>query len=706
MTGMEIIISKNVLLAIVLAPLLGSIVAGLFGRQVGRTGAHWVTILGVAVSCALSGWVLYQLVGGAAPFNENVYTFFQIGNYSGHVGFMIDKLTAMMMVVVTFVSLLVHVYTIGYMADDPGYQRFFSYISLFTFSMLMLVMSNNFLQLFFGWEAVGLVSYLLIGFWFKRPSAIFANLKAFLVNRVGDFGFLLGIAAVLFWFGTLDYATVFANAPMLKGVTATIITGHPWEVATIICICLFIGAMGKSAQVPLHVWLPDSMEGPTPISALIHAATMVTAGIFMVARMSPLFEMSETALNFVLFIGATTAFFTGLIGIVQNDIKRVVAYSTLSQLGYMTVALGVSAYSAAIFHLMTHAFFKALLFLGAGSVIIALHHEQDMRKMGGLRKYMPITFITMWIGTLALVGTPFFSGFYSKDTIIEAAAHHAHEAHTWVATYGYWAVLGGVFVTSFYSFRLLYLTFHGKERFRDSHDDHGHGHEAHAHDDHAHDDHGHGAHEPHESPWVVTVPLILLAIPSIAIGFFTIGPMLFGTDWMGHHAAASVPGQALTFFSGAIDFMDPARDTVMALKEEFHGPFKFALHGMTALPFWLALAGFLAATGLYIFASPELPARMRHSKVGAFLANILDKKYWMDTLWIGGFAGGGVALGDLSNAIDSKVIDGVAVNGSAKLVDMAANLLRRTQSGFLYHYAFAMILGLIALLAVLIKFWQ
>jgi len=605
---------------------------------------------------------------------------------------MIDKLTAMMMVVVTFVSLLVHVYTIGYMADDPGYQRFFSYISLFTFSMLMLVMSNNFLQLFFGWEAVGLVSYLLIGFWFKRPSAIFANLKAFLVNRVGDFGFLLGIAAVLFWFGTLDYATVFANAPMLKGVTATLIAGHAWEVSTIICICLFIGAMGKSAQVPLHVWLPDSMEGPTPISALIHAATMVTAGIFMVAR------------NFVLFIGATTAFFTGLIGIVQNDIKRVVAYSTLSQLGYMTVALGVSAYSAAIFHLMTHAFFKALLFLGAGSVIIALHHEQDMRKMGGLRKYMPITFVTMWIGTLALVGTPFFSGFYSKDTIIEAAAHHAHEAHSWIATYGYWAVLGGVFVTSFYSFRLLYLTFHGKERFRDSQGDHGH--EAHAHDGHAHDDHGHGAHEPHESPWVVTVPLILLAIPSIAIGFFTIGPMLFGTDWMGHHAAASVPGQALTFFSGAIDFMDPARDTVMALKEEFHSPWEFVWHGMQAPPFWLALAGFLAATGLYIFAAPELPARMRHSKLGAFLANILDKKYWMDTLWIGGFAGGGVALGDLSNAVDSKVIDGVAVNGSAKLVDMAANLLRRTQSGFLYHYAFAMILGLIALLAVLIKFWQ
>ena len=716
MTGMEILLSKHVLLAIVLAPLLGSIVAGLFGRQVGRAGAHWVTILGVATSCALSFWVLYQLVGqGASPFNENLYTFFQVGNYEAHVGFMIDKLTAMMMVVVTFVSLLVHIYTIGYMSEDPGYQRFFSYISLFTFSMLMLVMSNNFLQLFFGWEAVGLVSYLLIGFWFKRPTAIFANMKAFLVNRVGDFGFLLGIAAVLFWFGTLDYATVFANAPMLQGATAEIISGHAWEVATIICICLFIGAMGKSAQVPLHVWLPDSMEGPTPISALIHAATMVTAGIFMVARMSPLFELSQTALNFVLFIGATTAFFTGLIGIVQNDIKRVVAYSTLSQLGYMTVALGVSAYSAAVFHLMTHAFFKALLFLGAGSVIIAMHHEQDMRKMGGLRKYMPITFITMWIGTLALVGTPFFSGFYSKDTIIEAAAHHAHEGGNWVATYGYWAVLGGVFVTSFYSFRLLYLTFHGKERFRDAHADDHHGHDSHAHDahdDHAHDgahddDHGHhGAHEPHESPWVVTVPLVLLAIPSILIGFFTIGPMLFGTSWSGHHAEGGIPGQALNFFSGAIDFLDPARDTVAQLGKEFHGPVAFALHGMKMPAFWLALAGFVAATVLYLVLSPEWPAKMRHSRIGAFLTNILDKKYWMDTLWIGGFAGGGVALGDLSSTIDKKLIDGVAVNGSAKLVDLAANLLRRTQSGFLYHYAFAMILGLIALLAVLMTYWR
>ncbi len=751
MTGLEVILSKNVLLAIVLAPLLGSIIAGLFGRQVGRAGAHTVTILGVAVSCALSCWVLYQLVeGGASPFNQNIYTFFEVGNYSAHIGFMIDRLTAMMMVVVTFVSLLVHIYTIGYMADDPGYQRFFSYISLFTFSMLMLVMSNNFLQLFFGWEAVGLVSYLLIGFWFKRPTAIFANLKAFLVNRVGDFGFLLGIAAVLFLFGTLDYATVFANATLLPGGQmpvwsgALTLFGHTWQVldtpviwssATVICICLFIGAMGKSAQVPLHVWLPDSMEGPTPISALIHAATMVTAGIFMVARMSPLFELSQTALDFVLFIGATTAFFTGLIGIVQNDIKRVVAYSTLSQLGYMTVALGASAYSAAVFHLMTHAFFKALLFLAAGSVIIGMHHEQDMRKMGGLRRYMPITFITSLIGTLALVGTPFFSGFYSKDTIIEAVEKH-HQTATefagkiaelgtmaqgisgpseWVASYAYWAVLLGVFVTSFYSFRLLYLTFFGKERFRDAHADHGHGdhagdqaaHDAHAdahhagHADHGHDDHGHhGAHEPHESPWVVTLPLILLAIPSIFIGFFTIGPMLFGTDWTGHH-------ERTPFFLGAIDFIAPMADTVGALKTElWHGPLKYALHGMQAWPFWLTLSGFAAATLLYIVLPPSVPARMRNSPIGAFLTNILDQKYWMDHLWIGGLAGGGVKLGRASRAVDTHLIDGVAVNGSARLIDLAANLLRRTQSGFLYHYAFAMILGLIALLAVLIRFWQ
>ncbi|KAF1691668.1 NADH-quinone oxidoreductase subunit L [Pseudoxanthomonas koreensis] len=710
------IISKTHLLLIVLAPLLGSIVAGLFGRQVGRKGAQYATILGVAVSCALSCWVLYQLVaGGASPFNENVYTFFQVGSYDAHVGFMVDRLTAMMMVVVTFVSLLVHVYTIGYMADDPGYQRFFSYISLFTFSMLMLVMSNNFLQLFFGWEAVGLVSYLLIGFWFKRPTAVFANMKAFLVNRVGDFGFLLGIAGVLLWFGTLDYATVFARAPMLQDGHVQIFAGHPWSVATIICVCLFIGAMGKSAQVPLHVWLPDSMEGPTPISALIHAATMVTAGIFMVARMSPLFELSETALHFVLFIGATTAFFMGLIGIVQNDIKRVVAYSTLSQLGYMTVALGVSAYSGAVYHLMTHAFFKALLFLAAGSVIIGMHHEQDMRRMGGLRKYMPVTYWTSVVGTLALVGTPFFSGFYSKDTIIEAAAHHAHQTHHWIATYAYWAVLGGVIVTSFYSFRLLFMTFHGPERFRDAHGGHGHGehadpahvHDGHAHDDehHGHDDHGHhGAHEPHESPWVVTVPLVLLAIPSVLIGFFTAGPMLFGTDWKGNHHAAAIPGQEVGFFTGAIDFLDPARDTIAQVGAEFwHGPVAYATHGMLMPAFWLTVAGFLLAALLYLW-KPDLAGRARSAF--APLVRILEEKYGFDHLWIKGFAGGGLALGRLSRWIDSTLIDGVIVNGSARVVDLAASLLRRTQSGYLYHYAFAMILGLIALLAVLMRFWR
>jgi NADH-quinone oxidoreductase subunit L len=685
------VISKTHLLLVVLLPLLGSIVAGLFGRKVGRAGAHSVTILGVAASCALSVYVLWQLLQGAAPFNQNLYAFFQVGGIDAHVGFMVDKLTAMMMVVVTFVSLLVHVYTIGYMADDDGYQRFFSYISLFTFSMLMLVMSNNFLQLFFGWEAVGLVSYLLIGFWFKRPTAIFANLKAFLVNRVGDFGFLLGIAGVLYWIGTLDYATAFANAGAIRDASVTVLPGHAWAVPTVICICLFIGAMGKSAQVPLHVWLPDSMEGPTPISALIHAATMVTAGIFMVARMSPLFEMSPAALNFVLFIGATTAFWTGLIGMVQNDIKRVVAYSTLSQLGYMTVALGVSAYSAAVYHLMTHAFFKALLFLGAGSVIIGMHHEQDMRRMGGLRKYMPVTHITMWIGTLALIGTPFFSGFYSKDTIIEAAKLHAAEAPGWVASYGYWAVLLGAFVTSFYSFRLLYMTFFGEERFRHAHAG-GHGHDAH-HDAHGHGHHG--AHEPHESPWVVTLPLVLLAIPSVVIGFLTAGPMLFGTDMLGHHPQ-------LPYFLGAID-LEAARDTVARVGEEaWHGPVAFALHGLTAPAFLLVLAGFALATVMYWW-KPWLPAKVAHAL--ALPKRILEDKYGFDALWIDGFAGGGVALGKVFRRIDGGLIDGVAVNGTAGAVGLLAGMVRKLQSGYLYHYAFAMILGLVALLALANHYW-
>ena len=682
-------LSTTHLLVIVLAPLLGAIIAGLFGRQVGRAGAHTVTIIGVAISCLMSGWVLWQLVQGATPYNENVYTYFEVGNFSAHVGFMVDRLTAMMMVVVTFVSLLVHVYTIGYMKGDPGYQRFFSYISLFTFSMLMLVMSNNFLQLFFGWEAVGLVSYLLIGFWFKKPTAVFANMKAFLVNRVGDFGFLLGIGAVVYMFGTLDYATVFANADATLGGGQILefLPGVEWSAATVICVLLFIGAMGKSAQVPLHVWLPDSMEGPTPISALIHAATMVTAGIFLVARMSPLFELSDAALAFVLFIGATTAFFTGLIGIVQSDIKRVVAYSTLSQLGYMTVALGVSAYSAAVFHLMTHAFFKALLFLGAGSVIIAMHHEQDMRRMGGLRKYMPVTFWTMVIGTLALIGTPFFSGFYSKDTIIEAASL-ASGRMGWVGTYGYWAVLAGAFITSFYSFRLLYMTFFGKERFRD----------AVPHADGAHDDdHGHhGPVEPRESPWVVTLPLLLLAIPSIAIGFFTAGPMLFGTNWSG--AVEQLP-----FFSGAID-LAAARDTVAILGERmWHGPVAFALHGFVTPVFWLVVAGFALATAMYWW-RPELADRARQTL--RLPVKVLENKYWADDLWIKGFAGGSLQIGRVSRWIDQKLIDGLIVNGAVRVVGLVASVSRRAQSGLLYHYAFVMIIGLVLLLAVLIRHWR
>jgi NADH-quinone oxidoreductase subunit L len=674
-------ISKTILLVIVLAPLFGAIVAGLAGRQVGRAGAHTVTIAGVGLSCALSIYVLYRLVFDGAPvFNQNVYEWFRVGNLGAHadisanIGFLVDRLTAMMMVVVTFVSLMVHVYTIGYMADDPGYQRFFSYIALFTFSMLMLVMSNNFLQLFFGWEAVGLVSYLLIGFWYTRPTAIFANLKAFLVNRVGDFGFLLGIAGVLYWFHSLDYAQVFINTSNLafahEPKTIELISGHPWSIATIVCVCLFIGAMGKSAQVPLHVWLPDSMEGPTPISALIHAATMVTAGIFMVARMSPLFELSETALNFVLVIGATTALFTGLIGIVQNDIKRVIAYSTLSQLGYMTVALGVSAYAGGVYHLMTHAFFKALLFLGAGSVIIAMHHEQDMRYMGGLRKYMPITWITMWIGSLALAGAPGFAGFFSKDAIIEAVG----ESHRWAAPYAYFCVVAGVFVTALYSFRLLYMTFHGKERFVVGHAS---SHGAH-HDDDSHHVPGHLDHAPHESPWVVTVPLVLLAIPSIAIGWPTIGPMLFG-KWFG--PAIRVAGQ---------------NDVLGEVGNEFHGPLAMMLHGFLQWPFWLAFAGFVVATYIWLF-NPGIADKAKEKLRPIY--EVLSHKYWFDEVYQAIFARGGVALGrGLWKGGDAAIIDGIAIDGSTALVSRVAATVRWLQSGYLYHYAFAMILGLIAML--------
>jgi NADH-quinone oxidoreductase subunit L len=657
-------VDPRILVAIVVLPLVAAAIAGLFGRIIGRAGAHSVTIAAVAASFVLSCIVLKQiLIDGVEPFNGAVYTWALSDGIRMEVGFLIDRLTALMMVVVTFVSLCVHVYTIGYMADDDGYQRFFSYISLFTFSMLMLVMSNNFLQLFFGWEAVGVVSYLLIGFWYTRESAIFANLKAFLVNRIGDFGFILGIAAIVYYTGSLDYRTAFEQAPAIASQNISLFEGQAWSAMTVICICLFVGAMGKSAQMPLHVWLPDSMEGPTPISALIHAATMVTAGIFMVARMSPLFEYSETALSFVLVIGATTAMFCGLLGVVHNDIKRVIAYSTLSQLGYMTVALGASAYQAGIFHLMTHAFFKALLFLAAGSVIIALHHEQDMRKMGGLFKYMKITAVTCWIGALSLVGTPFFSGFYSKDALIEAVGL----SHRWAADYAYWCVLLGVFVTALYTFRMLFMTFHGPERFRHAaHDDH-----------HAHD--AHAPHDPRESPWVVTVPLILLAIPSVLIGYFTIGPVLFGD-----------------YFAGSI-FVLEKNDVLGELAHEFHGPAGFALHGLTAAPFWLALAG--AATAyLFILRNPAWADAAKRSL--NWLYDLLDNKYYFDWFNENVIAPLGRGVGRLFwKGGDEILIDGVLVNGSARSVGWTAAVVRHVQSGYLYHYAFAMIIGLSALLA-------
>ncbi len=657
---------QKLYLLVVLAPLAGAILAGLGGRVLGRAGSHTVTIFGVLVATIASALVFVDVVYRGHTFNGNVYTWSTVGDLTLAIGFLIDPLTALMMLVVSFVSLMVHVYTIGYMADDPGYQRFFAYISLFTFSMLMLVMSNNFLQLFFGWEAVGLVSYLLIGFWYKRPTAIHANLKAFLVNRVGDFGFILGIGLVFAYFGTLDYAAVFKAAPQLvaKGPT---LPGTDWALITVICVCLFIGAMGKSAQFPLHVWLPDSMEGPTPISALIHAATMVTAGIFMVARMSPLFELSEAALSFVIVIGAITALFMGFLGIVQNDIKRVVAYSTLSQLGYMTVALGASAYSVAIFHLMTHAFFKALLFLAAGSVIIGLHHDQDLRNMGGLRKYMPVTWITALIGSLALIGTPFFSGFYSKDSILIATG----AATVPGSGFAYFAVTAGVFVTAFYSFRMYFLAFHGKERF-------GHVHDQDHEDEEPTGDHHHGlapGEKPHESPAVVTIPLILLAIPSVVIGFVAVEKLLFGD-----------------FFRDAIFVDAKAHPALGVLHEHFHGATAMALHGFVTLPFFLALAGVLLAWFFYL-KRPDIPEMLaqRFSALYALLVN----KYYMDRFNEIVFAGGARAIGlGLWKGGDVALIDGAAVNGSARLVGWAASVIRFVQSGYIYHYAFAMLIGI------------
>ncbi len=658
-------LNASTLLAVPLAPLVGSALAGVFGTQfggnwIGRKLSHTLTILGVLVAFIISAMTLKSVIDGAR-FNETLYTWMVVGGLKMEVGFMVDGLTAMMMCVVTFVSLMVHLYTIGYMEEDEGYNRFFAYISLFTFSMLMLVMSNNLLQLFFGWEAVGLVSYLLIGFWFNKPTAIFANMKAFLVNRVGDFGFILGIGLIAAYAGTLNYTEIFAKADELGGIA---FPGMDWQLITVVCICLFIGAMGKSAQFPLHVWLPDSMEGPTPISALIHAATMVTAGIFMVSRMSPLFELSDTALNFIMVIGSITALFMGFLGIIQNDIKRVVAYSTLSQLGYMTVALGASAYSVAVFHLMTHAFFKALLFLGAGSVIMGMHHNQDIRWMGGVRKYMPITWITSLLGSLALIGTPFFSGFYSKDSIIEAV----HESALPAAGFANFAVLAGVFVTAFYSFRMYFLVFHGKERYDQNpdahHDDHGHG----------HDDH----HEPHESPWVVTVPLLLLAIPSVVIGYMTIEPMLYGE-----------------FFKDAI-FVSDKHHVMHELAAAFHGPVAMAQHAVSTAPFWLALGGVVVAWYMYLI-NPAVPAFF--AKALRPLIVVLENKYFMDWINENILARGARLLGTgLWKGGDRALIDGLVVNGSWKVVGWVSGVVRWFQSGYLYHYALVMILGILVLM--------
>ena len=666
-------LSASTLLAVALAPLVGALLSGILGTAfggnwIGRRASHTSTILGVLVAFVLSAMTLKSVVVDGARFNETLYTWMVVGGLKMEVGFLIDSLTAMMMCVVTFVSLMVHIYTIGYMEEDEGYNRFFSYISLFTFSMLMLVMSNNLLQLFFGWEAVGLVSYLLIGFWYNKPSATFANLKAFMVNRIGDFGFILGIGLIAAYTGTLNYTEIFAQAQNL-GVLG--FPGTDWMLITVICICLFIGAMGKSAQFPLHVWLPDSMEGPTPISALIHAATMVTAGIFMVARMSPLFELSDTALNFILIIGAITALFMGFLGIIQNDIKRVVAYSTLSQLGYMTVALGTSAYSVAVFHLMTHAFFKALLFLAAGSVIIGMHHNQDIRWMGGVRKHMPITWITSLLGSLALIATPLFSGFYSKDLIIEAVRASQLPASGFAS----FAVLAGVFVTAFYSFRMYFLVFHGKERYDQNPEAHHH-----AADEEPDPHHHQGDHsKPHETSWVITVPLVLLAIPSVVIGFMTVQPMLFGN-----------------FFKDVILVDARLHPAMVELAKSFHGPVAMALHAFSTLPFWLAVTGVVLAYYMYLV-NPALPAAIKRAFQPIY--TLLENKYYLDWFNENVLARGARLLGvGLWKGGDQALIDGAVVNGSWKLVGWISGLVRRLQTGYVYHYALVMLLGIFVLM--------
>jgi NADH-quinone oxidoreductase subunit L len=646
---------------IVLAPLVGSIISGFFRNQIGRAGAHSVTILGVSISFICSIIVAFGLFSGSMPeANEVVYHWASGGlvlPYEFNIGFLIDPLTVVMLLVVNFVSLLVHIYSIGYMADDDGYQRFFSYISLFTFMMLMLVSANNFLQLFFGWEGVGLVSYLLIGFWYQKESALDGSLKAFLVNRVGDFGFILGIGLIFAYTGSLDYETVFKSASYISSQSIELFSGHPWSLMTVTCILLFVGAMGKSAQVPLHVWLPESMEGPTPISALIHAATMVTAGVFMVARMSPLFELSPTTLSVILVIGATGALFTGILALVMNDIKRVVAYSTLSQLGYMMVAMGASAYSAGMFHLLTHACFKALLFLGAGSVIIGMHHEQDMRKMGGLWNKMPITYVTYVIGSLALCAFPPFSGFYSKDTIIEAA----QLSETPGAAYAYFCVTIGAMVTALYTFRSLFMTFHGKPRMDE-----------------------HTLSHVHESPWVVWLPLVLLAIPSIILGYILYMPILFNEP--------SLLGSSI--------FVLPEHNVLAHLAHEVTSPLQSALHSIHTVTFWITLAGAVIAWICYI-AVPSIPTQLAH--YGSWIYRLLINKYGFDKFNDIVFVNGSKGLGTLFYRVgDQKLIDGLVVNGSGRVVRWFSVMGRAFQSGYLYHYAAVMVFGVFGFLCWLI----
>lgn len=657
---------------IAFSPLIGSLLSGFFGKLIGKKGSYCVTIISVTTSLILSLSVLYGFLKGTeAVFNGNLYVWFTIDKVQFPIGFLVDSLTALMIVVVTSVSLMVHIYTIGYMQEDAGFQRFFSYISLFTFAMLMLVMSNNFIQLFFGWEAVGLISYLLIGFWYKKKTAIFANLKAFLVNRVGDFGFLLGIGLIFAYFGgSLNYMDVFNNILFIEGKAITLFPGHEFSLVTVIVLLLFIGAIGKSAQFPLHVWLPDSMEGPTPISALIHAATMVTAGIFMVSRMSPLYELSDFALNIIMIIGSITALFMGILGIIQNDIKRVIAYSTLSQLGYMTVALGCSVYNIAIFHVMTHAFFKALLFLAAGSVIIGMHHDQDMRNMGGLRKYMPITWITLLIGNLSLIAMPFFSGFYSKDSIIDAVSFSRLPAHK----FAYWSLIISVFVTSFYSFRLYFLVFHGKERWRHKKNNkHEPNNTTTEHKDCLLPDQN-----PCESPLVITLPLILLAIPSVLIGIFFIDKLVYGD-----------------FFANVIN-MDRHYYIIDYMREEFNGIFNFTIDSFVKVPFYLSILGVFFAW-LFYLKFPNLPKFFMDKLKPIYI--LLDNKYYLDNIYYNVFARGARLLGRfLWQFIDVFIIDSFIVNGISKMVIVFSSLIRRIQTGFIYTYAMAMIIGLLLLI--------